>query len=218
MFVLPGAAYADYRGDWMKMSRLFARCLEAPYLQAAESASYYLERKGAILYVYLQSSNGLEDWKNNLDFPARPYHGRGWMAHRGFVRVWKALEPYVANAITDPRLQGIVIVGYSHGGALAVLCHEYVNFHRSDIRSQIQSFAFGAPRVIWGVLSPKNLQRWEHLTLVRNLDDLVTHLPPRMLGYTHVGKLLEIGEAGRYSRIDAHRSENIMRELLKKDL
>ena len=218
MFSLHGTAYAVYRGDLMKMSRLFARCLEVPYLQAAESASYYIERKGAILYIYLQASNGIEDWKNNLDFPARPYHGGSWMAHRGFVRVWKALEPYVANAIADPRLQGVVTVGYSHGGALAVLCHEYVYYHRPDLRKQIESFAFGAPRVLWGVLSPVVRQRWEKLTLVRNLDDLITHLPPRVLGYTHVGALLEIGNAGSYSRIDAHRSENIMRELLRKDL
>lgn len=202
----------------MKMSMLFARCLDAPYLHAAESASYYIERKGAVLYIYLQASNGTEDWKNNLDFPARPYHSGSWMAHRGFVKVWRVLAPFVADAIADPKLQGIVMVGYSHGGALAVLCHEYVYYHRPDLRTRIQSYGFGAPRVLWGTLSPAIRMRWERFTLVRNLDDLVTHLPPKALGYTHVGNLLEIGAAGRYSHVDAHRSENIMRELLKKDL
>ncbi len=202
----------------MKMSVLFARCLDAPYLQAAESASYYIERKGAVLYIYLQGSDGAEDWKNNLDFPARPYHGGTWLAHRGFVKVWRAVEPYVSEAIADPRLTGVVTVGYSHGGALAVLCHEYVWFHRPDLRKTIEGYGFGAPRVIWGKLSAEARQRWKKFTVVRNLDDLVTHLPPSALGYVHVGKVLEIGAAGRYSHVDAHRSENIMRELVRKDL
>ncbi len=205
----------------MKMSQLFARCLDAPYVQAADAASYYIERKGAVLYVYLQDSDGAEDWKNNLDFPARPYHkmeDTAWMAHRGFVKVWRAVEPNVAAAIADPRLQSVVTVGYSHGGALAVLCHEYVWFHKPDLRQRIEGYGFGAPRVLWGVLSPEMRARWERFTVVRNLDDLVTHLPPKALGYTHVGRLLEIGAARRYSRIDAHRSENIMRELQRLDI
>lgn len=205
----------------MKLSVLFARCLDAPYLQAAESASYYIERKGAVLYTYLQGSDGAQDWKNNLDFPARPYQktdGATWMAHRGFVKVWRVIEPIVAAAIADPQLQSIVTVGYSHGGALAVLCHEYVWYHRPDLRDRIEGYGFGAPRVLWGVLSPEIKARWDKFTVVRNLDDLVTHLPPSALGYVHVGKLLEIGKAGRYSHIDAHRSENIMRELQRLDI
>ncbi len=203
------------------MSVLFARCLDAPYVQAAEAASYYIERRGAVLYIYLQDSDGARDWKNNLDFPARPYHKQKsatWMAHRGFIKVWHEIEPKVAVAISDPKLKSIVTVGYSHGGALAVLCHEYVWFHRPDLRGHIQGYGFGAPRVIWGKVSTLARQRWENFTVVRNLDDLVTHLPPSALGYVHVGKLLEIGSMGMYSHVDAHRSENILRELVRKDL
>jgi hypothetical protein len=57
------------------------------------------------------------------------------------------------------------------------------------------------------------LSRWERFTVIRNIDDIVTHLPPRALGYTHVGHVLEIGEKGTYSRVDAHRPENILAEL-----
>jgi len=57
------------------------------------------------------------------------------------------------------------------------------------------------------------MRRWERFTVIRNLDDLVTHMPPAVLGFSHVGELLEIGEKGRYSRVDAHRPENILAEL-----
>ncbi len=56
-------------------------------------------------------------------------------------------------------------------------------------------------------------ERWERFTVVRNLDDLVTHLPPGLLGYRHVGRLLEIGKRGQYSPVEAHLSENYLREL-----
>ena len=200
----------------MRLSALFQGCLDAPYVHLAESADCCFERQGETLYIYLQDSDGYEDWKNNLDFPARPYRRMGqthWYAHRGFVKVWRAVEPYIASAVMDEGVRRVVTVGYSHGGALAVLCHEYIWFHRPDLRAHIEGYGFGAPRVIWGVYGQEVMARWERFTVVRNIDDIVTHLPPRVLGYFHVGQLLAIGEKGRYSRIDAHRAENILAEL-----
>ena len=195
---------------------LFEHCLTADYIQVGRAANYAAVRQGDALYLYFQDSDGAQDWKSNLDFPARPYRemdGIRWYAHRGFVRVWQEIEPYVAPMITDPTLHHVVTVGYSHGGALAVLCHEYLWFHRPDLRRSIEGYGFGCPRVLWGVRSGELLTRWERFFVVRNIDDVVTHLPPRVLGYFHVGHLFEIGEAGKYSRIDAHRAENILAEL-----
>ncbi len=200
----------------MTLTELFLRCLEMPYTTLAEGADVAIERIGATLYIYLEHSDGGEDWRNNLDFPTVPYRPMDtpvWRAHRGFVRVWRAIETHLASTVADPTLENIVTVGYSHGGALAVLCHEYVWYHRPDLREQIEGYGFGAPRVVWGLLPTALAARWDRFTVVRNLDDLVTHLPPRALGYTHVGRMLEIGEMGRYSRIDAHRAENILAEL-----
>ena len=200
----------------LKLSELLRRCLNASYTTLGQSADVAVEGVGKTLYIYLEHSNGGEDWKNNLDFPTVPYRptdGVAWRAHRGFVRVWKAVEDHLAAMITDPAWESIVTVGYSHGGALAVLCHEYIWYHRPDLREYIEGYDFGSPRVVWGLYGNEFLSRWEHFTVIRNLDDIVTHLPPRMLGYTHVGRLLEIGKKGRYSRVDAHRAENILAEL-----
>lgn len=204
----------------MTLSQLFARCLEAPYVHLAHSADFYVERTGEALYLYFQDSDGSEDWKNNLDFPARPYRRMGttqWYAHRGFIRVWKEIEPHIAPLAADRSIQSVTVVGYSHGGALAVLCHEYLWFHRSDLRRHIEGYGFGCPRVLWGPRSRELLSRWDRFSVIRNVDDLITHLPPRALGYFHVGRLVEIGEAGKYSRVDAHRGENIMRELIERE-
>ncbi|MBQ9132446.1 MAG: lipase family protein [Clostridia bacterium] len=199
------------------MSLLFRACLSKAYVHVREGGDYAIERRGDALYVYLEGSDGGEDWKNNLDFPVRVATRPGEISlriHRGFLRVWNAMEPYLKPDLLDRSVQRIVISGYSHGAALAALCHEYVWRSRPDLRERMEGYGFGAPRVLWGARPPQLLARWERFTVVRNLDDLVTHLPPAWLGYYHVGKLLEIGEKGRYSDVDAHRAENLLAELL----
>lgn len=203
----------------MQLLWLFERCLNADYVTLSpSSADVATERMGSTLYIYLEHSDGGDDWRNNLDFPTVPYRptdGVAWRAHRGFVRVWKTVEDYLAPYVADPTLESVVTVGYSHGGALATLCHEYIWYHRPDLRDRIEGYGFGAPRVVWGLYGQDFLSRWERFTVVRNLDDIVTHLPPRALGYTHVGRMLAIGEKGTYSRVDAHRPENILTELVR---
>lgn len=201
----------------MELSKLFSTCLRIPYAQVGISANYALKRENNVLYIFFQGSKGKTDWKNNLSFPAKAYKRMGrtiWFAHRGFLRVWKEIEPFLAEDIADERLQKIVIVGYSHGGALAMLCHEYVWYHRPDLRGFIEGYGFGAPRIFWGIKTSNLKSRWAGFTVIRNLDDAVTHLPPAFLGYSHVGAMLKIGKKGSYTPIEAHESENILKELL----
>ena len=205
------------KGCNMKLSALFETCLHIPYETVGETANYALKRAGKTLYLFFQGSDGATDWKNNLDFPLKAHKRKGdrtWFAHRGFLKVWKEIEPYLAKDIADPYFQEIVVVGYSHGGAIASLCVEYIWFHRPDLRGKTTGYGFGSPRVFWGIKGKRIRQRWKGFSVVRNLDDLVTHMPPAFLGYSHVGELLEIGEQGKYARIEAHFADNILRELL----
>ena len=202
----------------MKLSALFHRCISIPYVRVENSADYAIERIGDTLYIYFECSNGEIDWLNNFDFPSAPYKrmkGDTWRAHRGFLRVFKSVEPYIAHHVSDLSIKSIVTVGYSHGAAIATLCHEYVWYNRPDIRAQIQGYAFASPRVVWGYLPYSLAKRWENHMVIRNINDIVTHVPPRILGYTHVGKILEIGKKGKYSATNAHRPENILAELLE---
>lgn len=178
-------------------------CVNANYVHLEEnSADYALHKEkhadGDILYIFLQWSHGEEDWKNNFDFPARPYKDMpiGWRAHRGFVKVWKTIEPNIADAVKDTTIKKIIVVGYSHGAALACLAHEYVWFNRPDIREQCIGIAFESPRVFCGFKIPKKLkERWKNFVVFRNGHDIVTHVPPAILGYKHVGTLVRIGES-----------------------
>ena len=204
------------RGEHMRLYQLFYECVNIPYLAAGCCANYAVRRECGTLYIFLEKSVGAVDWKSNFDFPAAAYKRAGktaWFAHRGFLAVWKEIEPMLAAAILDESVTKIVIVGYSQGAAVAVLCHEYVWFNRPDLRETLEGYGFGCPRVFWGIRRAELMRRWEKFTVVRNIDDIVTHVPPFLLGYSHVGKMLKIGRRGKYSAVDAHRDENILREL-----
>lgn len=199
-----------------KLSTLFSVCLKISYLKAGESANYAIRRDGDTLYLFFEGSDGDVDWQRNLNFPAKPYRRMGrtvWYAHRGFLSVWKELEDVLAPDIADESIQSMILTGYSHGAAIALLCHEYVWFHRPDLRARMEGYGFGCPRVFWGPRTSELLQRWERFTVIRNIDDVVTHLPPSFLGFSHVGTLLSIGEPGKYSPMEAHMAEHLLTEL-----
>ena len=194
---------------------LFEDCLTRDYRESENGASWDFERTGDRLTVYFQHSHGLVDWLNNLDLFSAPYQDMNppWQCHGGFLRVWKSVKPLVAPLLLDPSVKEITLVGYSHGAALATLCHEFSYYQRSDIREKIHGFGFGCPRVLHGCVPPDVALRWECFYVIRNLDDLVTHLPPRALGFCHVGNLIELGALGRYAPIEAHRPESYLAEL-----
>lgn len=196
------------------LKQLFISCLEADYVDAEEDGSFAAVRDGDLLYLFFEKSNGVEDWINNLSYHAvsRGRIDDRWFCHEGFLEVFEDILPHIERLILNKAVRRIVTVGYSHGAALALLCHEYIWYNRPDIREACESFGFGCPRVIWGTV-PREGERWRSFYIVRNIDDIVTHLPPKALGYRHVGRLVEVGEIGKYSGIDAHRAENYIFEL-----
>ena len=205
-----------YQRRYIMLYELLYECINIPYSQAGISASYATRVSKATLYIFFEGSNGKNDWKINISFPAKPYQRMGktvWFAHGGFLDTWKEIEPFVALRLADPKIEEVIITGYSHGAALAMLCHEYVWYNRTDLRDKLHGYGFGAPRVFWGIKTRDLRERWKNFTVIRNIDDIVTHLPPAALGYSHVGQILQIGSQGKYSAVDAHRAENMLTEL-----
>lgn len=137
-----------------------------------------------------------------------------WYAHRRFLKVWKVIEDKLAAIIHDKQINEIIIAGYSHGAALALLCHEYCMFNRTDIKNKIRGYGFGCPRVVFGFLRKSVKKRFTGFFVIRNKKDIVTHLPPALLLFRHVSNLITIG-SGEWNCIDAHRPENYIESLQK---
>lgn len=198
------------------MLESFKNCLAARYVHVENEASYYVMRRitpdTTKLEIYFEWSNGATDWKNNFNFPAKPYRKMNnlWFCHRGFLKVWKSIEPYIMKDILDASVKEINIVGYSHGGAIAQLCYEYVKFNRPDV--VVTGLGFGAPRVFWGIASRAVKTRFEGFKVIRNDCDIVTHLPPVIFGFRHLCEVVKIG-IGSKGPIDDHRPESYIESL-----
>ena len=197
----------------MNLTNLFTKILQVEYTHLEEAASFAYERTRGTLYIYFEESNGATDWKNNFDFPAKPYRRmeHKWYAHRGFLKVWKVIEPHLQAEICDPSVKHIIIGGYSHGAAIALLCHEYCKYNRPDVK--VEGYGFGAPRVLWGFMRKAVKKRFDGFAVIRNGTDIVTHAPPALFGYRHVGALIKIGRGKGYNPVGAHYAHNYKTEL-----
>ena len=173
----------------------FNACTRVTYTHIENDGSFAVIRNGKTLTLFFEKSNGLKDWWNNFNFPGKPYRKMQnlWFCHRGFLKVWKSIEPYIASEITDSNVKKIDIIGYSHGGAIAQLCYEYVKFNRPDV--EVTGVGFGAPRVLWGFAKKAVKERFDGFEVIRNGNDLITHLPPAFLGYRHACKVVKVGES-----------------------
>lgn len=206
----------------MDLLNLYKRCLSAKYTSVENQGDYAIKQIGTKLYLFFEWSDSATDWLNNFDFPAKPYSDMGttWYCHRGFLKVWKSIEPYVKDAIMRPSVKSVTIVGYSHGAAIATLCHEYVWFNRPELRDKLEGYGFGAPKVFWGRMSEELKERWKNFHPVRNINDIVTYVPPIFFGFTHVNDVIQIGEKGKLAQrdfkldcVNAHMFENYIYSL-----
>lgn len=194
----------------MNLADYYGLCLGAKYTHTAESGDYCIKMTRDTLYLLFEWSDGKEDWKNNFDFPVRTYKNGAckWRCHRGFTKVWKAMrdeiEAKVGEALAaNSSIEKIICIGYSHGGALAVLATEDMAYLYGDTLA-VTGFGYGAPRVLWGRVPNAVRERLKGFTTIRNASDIVTHLPPLLFGFKNAGELLTISEWHKYTPIKAH--------------
>lgn len=206
---------------------LYRRNLNAKYITVENAGDYAIEREGNEVFLLFEGSDSATDWKNNFAFAVKPYSDMSlkWKCHRGFLKVWKSIREYLKEIVFDMSVEKITIVGYSHGAAIATLCHEYVWFNRPDLRYTLRGFGFGCPRCFFGRMSKQLKARWENFYPIRNLNDIVTHVPPRLFGFRHVNKVVKFGNKKlglkeRYCKIecaDAHMPENYIYSMKNAD-
>lgn len=213
------------------------------YIHTNEGGDYYIEAEGDTLYLLFECSDDREDWINNFDFlpeersdipiskrafktildslnlPSKPYKDmlNKWRVHGGFLKVWKSMKDdiktYVAEFLKNhSKIKKIVVIGYSHGAALAVLATEDMEYHYGNTY-KVSGYGFGTPRVLWGIVPEEVRYRLRNFTSIRNIPDIVTHLPPMTFGFRNAGTLIKIGERGKYNLFKAHLSSSYITEI-----
>ena len=176
------------------------------------TADFDTLREGDALYLYFQWTDEKYDWFYNLYFPCKPYRDMEdkWYCHRGFLKAWKHIEPYIKDEIMDPTVKKVMIVGFSQGAAVATFAYEYVWFNRPDLRDSLEGYGFGCPRVFWGRLKDSLAERWSNFHPIINKHDIVTHLPPKYFGFRHVGDPIYVDSKTKGWKfwLDAHSWSN----------
>lgn len=188
---------------------LFTECLCADYVTYECGADLFFRVEEDRLFVFFEKSDGLRDWINNLSFCALPYGEmrHPWRCHGGFLRVFKSIRGVLDEALADKKIRSVTLVGYSHGAALALLAHEYIWFNYPDLRDSLHGIGFGCPRVLYGNIPHCVRKRWAGFLRVSHRTDLITHLPPAILGFHHAGHGIRVGRP-MFSGISAHRPES----------
>lgn len=201
------------------MLDLFNKVLQAQYIHTTEDGDYAISVDDTTIYLLFQWSHSHMDWVSNFDFPIKAYKNGNdkWRVHRGFLRVWKAMrdeiEKKVALIMQTVTVKEIICAGYSHGAAIALLATEDMAYLYGV--SRVRGYGFGCPRVVWGKVPKAVKDRLQNFHAIRNIPDLVTHLPPVLFGYRHVN-LTRIGKTGKYRPIQAHYPKSYQAELAEK--
>ena len=155
--------------------------------------------EGEVLYLAFKFTDSIIDWIFNFFFlplPVKPYKKMKvkWYIHAGFRLKWNAIKDDVYNIILSNkgRIKTVIITGHSQGGALATLAHELAWFHFKDLN--LKTYTFGSPRTVFFRNFKKLSGRFEGIINYKTKMDIVTNVPPKILGFKDTGEKVLLGK------------------------
>ena len=199
--------------SWIQKSLVFAELsrlayaapeqVENVFYEAGLDQCLFIARDGAEAYVLgnrfdcMIVCRGTEpnQWNDiKADANAWTVASEVGRVHSGFHSEVNELWPLLEQQIKENQ-RPMWFAGHSLGGAMAAVCA--VRCKISPIPSNPQAiFTFGAPRV--GDRSYSSYLKVKHYRWVNN-NDIVPRVPPRWLGYRHMGQEIYINRHGRIS-------------------
>ena len=167
---------------------------EFKFFDLGETQAFVCGNAEAILIAFRGTEPGkLKDWLTDLKF--RREEGVGGEVHRGFKGALDSVWPDVAAFVGDIRTtnQTLWFCGHSLGAALATLAAARFRVLEG---LQIQGlYTFGHPRTGDSEFA-RNFDDERVYRFVNN-NDVVTRVPTRKMGYSHVGRLVYLTNKGR---------------------
>ncbi|TWT83909.1 Lipase (class 3) [Planctomycetes bacterium CA13] len=116
--------------------------------------------------------------------------------HRGFKREVDDLWPMLETALMSNE-QPLWFCGHSLGGAMATICSGRCFLSHIDSNPE-QLYTYGSPRV--GNNRYVNYVKLQHYRFVNN-NDVVTRVPPFLLGYRHCGSEIYMDRNGKIRKL-----------------
>ncbi len=151
-----------------------------------------VEHKDYICLTF-RGTNELADWIDNINaFATKKLFGE---FHRGFYQslqdVWKPLSQ-MFRELQASRKRPLFLTGHSLGGAMATVAAAKL-IHEDKPFTSV--YTFGQPRVMDRETSRIfNVECKSRYFRFHNNNDIVTRVPARLMGYSHIGSYLYISE------------------------
>ncbi len=157
------------------------------------SAQAALVEHEDFLCMAFRGTNELEDWLDNINaFSTKELFGE---FHRGFwnsvVDVWEPLNDKF-RVLQQKKSRPLFITGHSLGGAMATIAAAKL-IHEDKPFTSV--YTFGQPRALTRETTRIfNMECKSRFFRFHNNNDIVTRVPARLMGYSHVGNYLYISE------------------------
>lgn len=145
--------------------------------------------------IAFRGTNEIEDWIDNINaFSVKELFGE---FHRGFYNsvqdLWQEIDKTVKKFQSE-HSRPIFITGHSLGGAMATVAAAKL-IHEDKPFTSV--YTFGQPRALTRDTSRLfNAECKGRYFRFHNNNDIVTRVPARLMGYSHVGTYLYITEEG----------------------
>ena len=145
------------------------------------------------LCMAFRGTNELADWLDNINaFSTKELFGE---FHRGFWNsvedVWKPINDKF-RYLQQQKKRPLFITGHSLGGAMATIAAAKL-IHEDKPFTSV--YTFGQPRALKRDTSLIfNSECRSRFFRFHNNNDIVTRVPARLMGYSHVGSYLYISE------------------------
>ncbi|TDF37539.1 lipase family protein [Alteromonadaceae bacterium M269] len=145
------------------------------------------------LCMAFRGTNELADWLDNINaFSTSQLFGE---FHRGFWQsvedVWKPLYDKLGE-LQKQRKRPLFLTGHSLGGAMATIAAAKL-IHEDKPFTSV--YTFGQPRALTRKTAQIfNMECKDRLFRFHNNNDIVTRVPARVMGYSHIGSYLYISE------------------------
>ncbi|NOQ35025.1 MAG: DUF2974 domain-containing protein [Methylococcaceae bacterium] len=147
------------------------------------------------LCMAFRGTDEIADWIDNINgFPEKVLFGS---FHRGFWNslkdIWDSLYQHYL-ALRKAKKRPLFITGHSLGAAMATLAA--AQFIHQDLPFS-SVYTFGQPRTMTKETSYIfDIEAKSRFFRFQNNNDLVTRVPARLMGYSHVGSSVYISEEG----------------------
>jgi len=163
------------------------------YFDQHETQAFMCADEKAVLIAF-RGTESTTDWQTDLNAGLVPY--RYGKVHRGFKDSFELCKGWMLENLEkiDDGEKSVWVTGHSLGGALSVLAVDCLIDEGYDISGL---YTFGQPRV-GNARFAKHFDAHFKSRSFRfvNDEDIVTRVPPRSMGYRHIGEVRYFDQDG----------------------